>query len=151
MELSTEINIKQKLIDELELSQKKIHTLKSQYEDKLALLQHKIKDTEVERDHVLQSVKNQDAKADKVKEIRKEYEKKLSHFKSELKMLQATKKDHARLVRQKVKFQSMCLRRFTFTRVWQATGVNTTWVKGPDQTRAEPLNWGESSALLANK
>ena len=51
-DLSTEISIKEKLIDELEMSQKKIQTLKTQYEEKLSLLHNKIKETETERDHV---------------------------------------------------------------------------------------------------
>lgn len=51
-DLSTEISIKEKLIDELETSQKKIHTLKTQYEEKLSLLHNKIKETETERDQV---------------------------------------------------------------------------------------------------
>lgn len=51
-DLSTEISIKEKLIDELEISQKKIQTLKTQYEEKLSLLHNKIKETETERDHV---------------------------------------------------------------------------------------------------
>lgn len=51
-DLSTEISIKEKLIDELETSQKKLQTLKTQYEEKLSLLHNKIKETETERDHV---------------------------------------------------------------------------------------------------
>lgn len=51
-ELSTEISIKEKLIDELETSQKKIQSLKTQYEEKLSLLHNKIKETETERDQV---------------------------------------------------------------------------------------------------
>ena len=51
-DLSTEISIKQKLIDELEMSQKKLQSLKTQYEEKLSLLHNKIKETETERDQV---------------------------------------------------------------------------------------------------
>ena len=56
-DLTTEIAIKEKLIEELEQSQKKIHVLKTQYEKKLNLLQNKIRETEEERDHVLQNMK----------------------------------------------------------------------------------------------
>nr|XP_058952852.1 kinesin-like protein KIF21A [Pocillopora verrucosa] len=101
-DLSTEISIKEKLIDELETSQKKIHTLKTQYEEKLSLLHNKIKETETERDQVLQSVKNQDSKSgEKVRQIRDEYEKKISRLQGELKKMQAAKKEHAQLLRQK--------------------------------------------------
>ena len=58
-DLTTEIAIKEKLIDELEQSQKKIQVLKTQYEEKLTLLQNKIKETQDERDHVLQNMKQQ--------------------------------------------------------------------------------------------
>lgn len=54
--ITCEIAIKQKLIDELENSQKRLQTLKKQYEEKLMMLQHKIRDTQLERDQVLQNL-----------------------------------------------------------------------------------------------
>lgn len=56
--ITCEIAIKQKLIDELENSQKRLQTLKKQYEEKLMMLQHKIRDTQLERDQVLQNLGN---------------------------------------------------------------------------------------------
>lgn len=101
-DLSTEISIKEKLIDELESSQKKLQSLKTQYEEKLSLLHNKIKETETERDQVLQSVRDQDSKSEeKVRQVRGDYEKKISHLQGELKKMQAAKKEHARLLRQK--------------------------------------------------
>ncbi|XP_068706448.1 kinesin-like protein KIF21A [Montipora foliosa] len=101
-ELSTEISIKQKLIDELETSQKKLQSIKTQYEEKLSLLHNKIKETETERDQVLQSIKNQGSKSDeRVRKVRDDYEKKINHLQGELKKMQAAKKEHARLLRQK--------------------------------------------------
>lgn len=55
-DLTCEIEIKQKLIDELENSQRRLLTLKLQYEEKLILLQNKIRDTQLERDRVLQNM-----------------------------------------------------------------------------------------------
>lgn len=55
-DLSTEITIKQKLIEELEHSQHRLSALKQQYEEKLSVLQNKIKETEDERDKVLSSL-----------------------------------------------------------------------------------------------
>ncbi|ERE74324.1 kinesin-like protein KIF21B [Cricetulus griseus] len=55
-DLTCEIEIKQKLIDELENSQRRLQTLKHQYEEKLILLQNKIRDTQLERDRVLQNL-----------------------------------------------------------------------------------------------
>lgn len=54
--LTCEISIKQKLIEELEQSQRRLNTMKVHYEDKLLSLQSRIKETEVERDQVLSSL-----------------------------------------------------------------------------------------------
>lgn len=54
-ELTSEINIKQKLIEELERSQKRIQLMRQHYEDKLQLLQERIRATQEERDTVLAS------------------------------------------------------------------------------------------------
>ncbi|XP_030849424.1 kinesin-like protein KIF21B isoform X3 [Strongylocentrotus purpuratus] len=55
-ELACEITIKQRLIEELEHSQKRLHTMKMQYEEKLGSLLDKIKETESERDKVLDNL-----------------------------------------------------------------------------------------------
>ena len=52
-ELACEINIKQKLIEDLERTTKNMQSMKAHYEDKVMQLQIKIKETEVERDTVL--------------------------------------------------------------------------------------------------
>ena len=54
--ITCEIAIKQKLIDELENSQRRLHTLKQQYEQKLMMLHTKIRDTQLERDRVLHNM-----------------------------------------------------------------------------------------------
>ena len=51
-ELAEEISIKQRLVEELEKSQKKILAMKLQYEEKLNLLQNQIMVTSDERDKV---------------------------------------------------------------------------------------------------
>jgi len=55
-DLMGEISIKQKLIDELEITQKRIHAMRAQYEEKLSTLAQKIKETELERDRVLSNM-----------------------------------------------------------------------------------------------
>ena len=50
MELTSEISLKQKLIEELELSQKRMASMKSQYENKLMELSNRIQHTQEERD-----------------------------------------------------------------------------------------------------
>jgi len=58
-ELSNEIDIKQKLIEELERSQQRMVSMKQHYEDKLMQLQDRIKATQDERDKVLASFSGQ--------------------------------------------------------------------------------------------
>lgn len=58
-ELTNEISIKQKLIEELERSQQKLHSMKQHYEEKLLQLQERIRATQEERDKVLASFAGQ--------------------------------------------------------------------------------------------
>jgi hypothetical protein len=55
-DITSKISIQQRLIEELELSNKRAHALKMQYEEKLNSLSQKIHDTEMERDKVLASL-----------------------------------------------------------------------------------------------
>ncbi|XP_008211273.1 kinesin-like protein KIF21A isoform X3 [Nasonia vitripennis] len=98
--LTSNIDVKQRLIQELEQSQRRLQTMKQHYEDKLAQLQLRIRDTQDERDKVLSSLQNQpSAPTEKVKKLRDEYEKKLSAMQKEVKILQSAKKEHARLLK----------------------------------------------------
>ncbi|KAG7203017.1 hypothetical protein KM043_010144 [Ampulex compressa] len=98
--LTSDIDVKQRLIQELELSQRRLQTMKQHYEDKLAQLQARIKDTQEERDKVLQSLQQQPTPpTEKVKKLRDEYEKKLSAMQKEMRLLQSAKKEHARLLK----------------------------------------------------
>jgi len=56
--LESEINIKQQLIDQLELSQRRMHSMKQQYEDKLRQLEARMEATKIERDKVLANLSN---------------------------------------------------------------------------------------------
>ncbi|KAF5294861.1 hypothetical protein FQA39_LY00345 [Lamprigera yunnana] len=97
--LTTDIDMKQKLIDELELSQRRMQTMKQHYEDKLMQLQTRIRSTQEERDQVLQSYSTNPIKEDKVKKVKDEYTKKLSDMQKELKRLQTAQKEHTRLLK----------------------------------------------------
>uniref|UniRef100_A0A8C7YHC7 Kinesin family member 21A n=1 Tax=Oryzias sinensis TaxID=183150 RepID=A0A8C7YHC7_9TELE len=102
--ITCEIAIKQKLIDELENSQRRLHTLKQQYEQKLMMLQCKIRDTQLERDRVLQNMMESGTE-DKARKIKVEYEKKLSVMNKELQKLQSAQKEHARLLRNQSQYE----------------------------------------------
>ncbi|XP_044257400.1 kinesin-like protein KIF21A [Tribolium madens] len=96
--LTNDIDMKQKLIDELELSHRRMQTMRQHYEDKLMQLQTRIKDTQEERDKILHTYSAREP-SDKIKKIKDEYTKKLSDMQKELKKLQAAQKEHARLLR----------------------------------------------------
>ncbi|XP_075326612.1 kinesin-like protein KIF21A isoform X6 [Odontesthes bonariensis] len=104
--ITCEIAIKQKLIDELENSQRRLHTLKQQYEQKLMMLQCKIRDTQLERDRVLQNMTSvESGTEDKARKIKTEYEKKLSVMNKSLQKLQSAQKEHARLLKNQSQYE----------------------------------------------
>ncbi|XP_062990199.1 kinesin-like protein KIF21A isoform X3 [Elgaria multicarinata webbii] len=104
--ITCEIAIKQKLIDELENSQRRLQTLKRQYEEKLMMLQHKIRDTQLERDQVLQNLGSvESCSEEKAKKVKTEYEKKLQSMNKELQRLQAAQKEHARLLKNQSQYE----------------------------------------------
>ncbi|XP_069556132.1 kinesin-like protein KIF21A isoform X1 [Brachyistius frenatus] len=104
--ITCEIAIKQKLIDELENSQRRLHTLKHQYEQKLMMLQHKIRDTQLERDKVLHNMGSvESGTEEKAKKVKVEYERKLSSMNKELQKLQSAQKEHARLLKNQSQYE----------------------------------------------
>ncbi|KAM9845518.1 kinesin-like protein KIF21A [Aulostomus maculatus] len=104
--ITCEIAIKQKLIDELENSQRRLHTLKQQYEQKLVMLQNKIRDTQLERDKVLHNMGSvESCTEEKAKRIKAEYERKLSSMNKELQKLHSAQKEHARLLKNQSQYE----------------------------------------------
>ncbi|XP_076849672.1 kinesin-like protein KIF21B isoform X3 [Brachyhypopomus gauderio] len=105
-DLTCEIEIKQRLIDELEGSQRRLLTLKLQYEEKLVLLQNKIRDTQLERDRVLQNLMSmENYTEEKASRIKAEYEKRLKEMNRDLAKLQAAQKEHARLLKNQSRYE----------------------------------------------
>ncbi|XP_068442402.1 kinesin-like protein KIF21A isoform X2 [Clinocottus analis] len=104
--ITCEIAIKQKLIDELENSQRRLHTLKQQYEQKLTMLHNKIRDTQLERDKVLHNMGSvETGTEEKAKKIKTEYERKLSSMNKELQKLQSAQKEHGRLLKNQSQYE----------------------------------------------
>uniref|UniRef100_A0AAX7V879 Kinesin motor domain-containing protein n=1 Tax=Astatotilapia calliptera TaxID=8154 RepID=A0AAX7V879_ASTCA len=105
-DLTCEIEIKQKLIDELENSQRRLLMLKLQYEEKLILLQNKIRDTQLERDRVLQNLMTmENYTEEKANRIKQEYEKRLKEMNRDLLKLQTAQKEHARLLKNQGRYE----------------------------------------------
>ncbi|XP_078276850.1 kinesin-like protein KIF21B [Rhinoraja longicauda] len=105
-EITCEIEIKQKLIDELENSQRRLQILKQQYEEKLILLQNKIRDTQQERDRVLKNLGSMECNTEeRAGKIKADYEKKLKEMNRELQKLQTAQKEHARLLKNQTRYE----------------------------------------------
>ncbi|XP_074659769.1 kinesin-like protein KIF21A [Tubulanus polymorphus] len=109
-ELTCEISIKQQLIDRLERSQKELHTMKLQYEEKLKILQAKIQSTETERDQVLSNLDKIEHSVDgKAQKIRDQYQHKISDMQREMKKLQAAKREHTKQMRDSSQYESQLI------------------------------------------
>lgn len=61
--MDCDIEIKSKLIEQLELSQHRMNQMRQQYEDKLMLLTTKVANTQKERDDILSMIGKTTAKA----------------------------------------------------------------------------------------
>ncbi|XP_032595563.1 kinesin-like protein KIF21A isoform X2 [Drosophila grimshawi] len=97
-EINSDIEIKTKLIEQLELSQERIQLMRQHYEEKLTILTSKIFNTQKERDEMLanmaSAVSNQPK--DNSKSVKIEYERKLNEMNRELKRLQQSQREHIR-------------------------------------------------------
>nr|CAB3259095.1 kinesin-like protein KIF21A [Phallusia mammillata] len=102
--ITYEIDVKQQLVNELEMMQRRMSTMQKQYEDKLRLMSNRIKATEVERDKVLNGLDTKSsAGTEEANKVRAQYKKQLDTMKKEMSKLQEAKKSHDRLVREQSK------------------------------------------------
>ncbi|XP_076067796.1 kinesin-like protein 31E [Oratosquilla oratoria] len=104
-DLTSEISIKQKLIEGLEQSQRRLEIMRHQYEEKLNVLMNRIKATQEERDKVLANIKQSTGGDDKVKSVKQEYERRITNMQQELKKLQSAQKEHAKLMRERTQHE----------------------------------------------
>ena len=86
LEITSEISLKQKLIEELETSQKRLHIMKQQYETKLLALEQRITTTQEERDKVLKNISRGGVAQtpEKINKVKQEYNEKLSKLQGEV-------------------------------------------------------------------
>ncbi|KAH8377551.1 hypothetical protein KR093_005914, partial [Drosophila rubida] len=112
-EINSDIEIKTKLIEQLELSQERIQLMRQQYEEKFTALTSKILNTQKERDEVLASMGSAPTNnpRDNLKSVKMEYERKLNDMNREMKRLQQTQREHIRqqkeLKTQEVKLKNL--------------------------------------------
>ncbi|XP_050076489.1 kinesin-like protein KIF21B isoform X2 [Anopheles maculipalpis] len=109
-DVTSDIELKARLIEQLEESQQRMQVMRQQYEKQFNLMKEKISNTERERDEVLatigsgglgavnnkgQSSTNETA----IKRVKEDYERKLNEMRRQLNQFQATNKEHLRLQR----------------------------------------------------
>uniref|UniRef100_A0A8R1TTT1 Kinesin-like protein n=1 Tax=Onchocerca volvulus TaxID=6282 RepID=A0A8R1TTT1_ONCVO len=107
-DLQTEISIKERLVSELEQSERRLA------EKKLAELSLRINEMEVERDRVLAEMASKHSQkvvdAEQVRRIREDYEKKLTAMRDEFRKLQSVEREHRRMQAKQVAEQQQLLR-----------------------------------------
>lgn len=103
IDISEDIELKSKLIEQLEMTKNRMEKMRQIYEEKLNVLNSKIINTQRERDQVLANMSasmsggaNSSVNTDKTKKVREEYERKISDMQKELKKLQIAQREHAR-------------------------------------------------------
>lgn len=101
IDISEDIELKSKLIEQLEMTKNRMEKMRQIYEEKLHVLNSKIINTQRERDQVLANMtmganSNSVTNTDKTKKVRDEYERKISDMQKELKKLQLAQREHAR-------------------------------------------------------
>lgn len=118
-DLSYDIDLKSKLIEQLEQSQQRMQSMRQHYEDKLNVLTSKIVNTQKERDQVLMNMSTVQGGGgmggstsgigagtvgsqsnEKIKRVRDEYERKLTDMTREMRKLQSAQKEHIRQQRE---------------------------------------------------
>ncbi|XP_023331302.1 kinesin-like protein KIF21A isoform X3 [Eurytemora carolleeae] len=112
VELTSEISLKQKLIEELENSQKRMEVMKHQYESKLQELQKRIMSTQEERDKVLKNLAGTRGSppTQQISKIKVEYQDKIDKMQNELKKLQAAQKEHAKLLKSQGQYEKQLVK-----------------------------------------
>lgn len=101
-DISEDIELKSKLIEQLEMTKERMEKMRQIYEEKLNVLNSKIINTQRERDQVLANMTSSQVggtnanATDKTKKVKDEYERKISDMQKELRKLQLAQREHAR-------------------------------------------------------
>ncbi|SPP81664.1 kinesin-like protein KIF21A isoform X2 [Drosophila guanche] len=99
-DINSDIEIKSKLIEQLELSQERMELMRRHYEEKLTVLNCKILNTQKERDEFLTNMVSSTSVSsqskDSLKKMKTDYERKITNMQSELKRLQHAQTEHIR-------------------------------------------------------
>ncbi|XP_016964489.1 kinesin-like protein KIF21A isoform X2 [Drosophila biarmipes] len=96
--IENDIEMRTKLIEQLELTNERCELMRMQYEEKLSVLYCKIENTQKERDDVLANMVSSVSvpSKDSLKKVKSDYEGKISNMQFELKKLQNAQREHLR-------------------------------------------------------
>ncbi len=100
--LDVEIDLKQRLVAELEMQKKNYDKMKCHYEEKLLLLHDRIGKIEEERDKVLSNITrlNQDHKYDdQIRKVKGDYELKIKNLHFEIQKYSTLKQKHSQMLK----------------------------------------------------
>ncbi|XP_053673774.1 kinesin-like protein KIF21B [Anopheles nili] len=110
-DVNSDIELKVRLIEQLEESQQRMQIMRQQYEKQLNVMKEKIANTERERDQMLANLinggnggplnsKGQSTNSEgAIKRVKEDYERKIIEMKRQLNQMQSTNKEHQRLLR----------------------------------------------------
>jgi kinesin family protein 4/21/27 len=104
-ELIVKIDIKKRLINELELNNKNLEQMRVHYQEKMSILHDRIKQVEEERDKVILNMTkiNQDNKLDEqIRKIKQDYEAKLRTLQADLVKYEQLKAKNAQMLKHAV-------------------------------------------------
>ncbi|XP_043652943.1 kinesin-like protein KIF21A isoform X2 [Drosophila teissieri] len=96
--IDNDIEMRTKLIEQLELTNERCELMRMQYEEKLSVLYSKIENTQKERDDVLANMTTSVStpSKDSFKKVKSDYESKISHMQIEIRKLQNAQREHIR-------------------------------------------------------
>ncbi|XP_026835310.1 kinesin-like protein KIF21A isoform X2 [Drosophila erecta] len=96
--IDNDIEMRTKLIEQLELTNDRCELMRIHYEEKLSVLYCKIENTQKERDDVLANMATSVStpSMDSLKKVKSDYESKISHMQVEIRKLQNAQKEHIR-------------------------------------------------------
>jgi hypothetical protein len=103
--LQVEIDLKQRLVNELEVQKKNYDKMKHHYEEKLLLLHDRIGKIEDERDRVLSNITrlNQDNRYDdQIRKVKNDYEVKIKNLQYEIQKYSNLKQKHSQMVKMQI-------------------------------------------------
>ncbi|XP_033168622.1 kinesin-like protein KIF21A [Drosophila mauritiana] len=96
--IDNDIEMRTKLIEQLELTNSRYEQMRTHYEEKLSVLYCKIENTQKERDDVLANMSTSVStpSKDSLKKVKTDYESKISHMQTEIRKLQNAQREHVR-------------------------------------------------------